>query len=59
MISYVLFYKLCERGEGTLPLYLVDMGVPMSKLAFWNGIVRSAASIGGSTIGQDMDKLSV
>jgi len=51
MISYVLFYKLCERGEGTLPLYLVDKGVPMSKLAFWNGIVRSAASIGGSTIG--------
>ena len=59
MISYVLFYKLCERGEGTLPLYLVDKGVPMSKLAFWNGIVRSAASIGGSTIGQDMDKFSV
>jgi len=51
MISFVLFYKLCERGEGTLPLYLVDKGVPMAKLAFWNGIVRSAASIGGSTIG--------
>ena len=55
MISFVLFYKLCERGEGTLPLYLVDKGVPMAKLAFWNGIVRSAASIGGSTIGSLMD----
>ena len=40
MISYVMFYKLCERGEGTLPLYLVDKKVSVSSLAFWNGIVR-------------------
>lgn len=51
MVIFVLFYKLCERGEGTLPVYLVDKGVPMGKLGFWTGFVRSAASLGGSTLG--------
>jgi len=51
MVGFVLFYKLCERGEGTLPIYLVDKGVPMSKLAFWTGVVRSAASLTGSSVG--------
>ena len=35
-------YKLCERGEATLPIYLVDKGVPASSLlAFWKDVVRS------------------
>eukprot|EP00090_Calanus_glacialis_P011870 TRINITY_DN20262_c0_g1_i1.p1 TRINITY_DN20262_c0_g1~~TRINITY_DN20262_c0_g1_i1.p1 ORF type:complete len:451 (-),score=116.56 TRINITY_DN20262_c0_g1_i1:174-1526(-) len=51
MVGFVLFYKLCERGEGTLPIFLVDKGVPISKLAFWTGIVRSAASLTGSSLG--------
>ena len=51
MICYVMFYKLCERGEGTLPLYLVDKQVSISSLALWNGVVRSVASIGGSAVG--------
>ena len=51
MVGFVLFYKLCERGEGTLPIFLVDKGVPMTKLAFWTGVVRSAASLTGSGVG--------
>ena len=51
MIMFVVFYKLCERGEGTLPIYLVDKAVPMSALAFFNGVVRSVASISGSMVG--------
>jgi len=50
MIMFVLCYKLCERGEGTLPLYLVDKAVPMARLAFWTGVVRSVASISGSAL---------
>eukprot|EP00092_Neocalanus_flemingeri_P009285 GFUD01009991.1.p1 GENE.GFUD01009991.1~~GFUD01009991.1.p1 ORF type:complete len:389 (+),score=89.44 GFUD01009991.1:329-1495(+) len=50
MVCFVLFYKLCERGEGTLPIYLVDKGVPISKLAFWTGIVRGVASLSGSSV---------
>ena len=50
MVCFVLFYKLCERGESTLPIYLVDKGVPLSRLAFWTGIVRSIASISGSSV---------
>ena len=51
MLTFVLCYKLCERGEGTLPLYLVDKAVPMARLAFWTGVVRPLASITGSIIG--------
>ena len=50
MVTFVTFYKLCERGEGTLPIYLVDKAIPVSSLAFWTGVVRSVASIGGSAI---------
>ena len=50
MVTFVMFYKLCERGEGTLPIYLVDKAIPVSSLALWNGVVRSVASIGGSAI---------
>ena len=44
MVAFVLTYKLCERGEATLPIYLVDKGVPVSSLAFWNGVVRSVSN---------------
>jgi len=50
MVCFILFYKLCERGEGALPIYLLDKGVPMSHLAFWTGIVRSAAALSGSSV---------
>merc|ERR1719312_2032916 len=50
MVTFVMFYKLCERGEGTLPIYLVDKAIPVSSLAFWTGVVRSVASIGGSAV---------
>ena len=50
MLAFVLCYKLCERGEGTLPLYLVDKAVPMARLAFWTGVVRPVASIAGSFV---------
>jgi len=50
MICFLLFYKLCERGEGVFPIYLVDKKIPLQTLAFWNGVVRSAASILGSAI---------
>ena len=50
MVTFVMFYKLCERGEGTLPIYLVDKAIPVSSLAFWTGVVRSVASIGGSAL---------
>eukprot|EP00088_Acartia_fossae_P069786 TRINITY_DN9199_c0_g1_i1.p1 TRINITY_DN9199_c0_g1~~TRINITY_DN9199_c0_g1_i1.p1 ORF type:complete len:427 (-),score=16.86 TRINITY_DN9199_c0_g1_i1:438-1718(-) len=48
MITFLLFYKLCERGEAVFPIYLVDKKIPLQRLAFWNGIVRSTASISGS-----------
>ena len=51
MLTFVLCYKLCERAEGTLPLYLVDKAVPIARLAFWTGVVRPLASITGSIIG--------
>jgi len=50
MLTFVLCYKLCERGEGTLPLYLVDKAVPVARLAFWTGVVRPVASIAGSFV---------
>ena len=51
MVSFVLFYKLCERAGGTLPIYLLDKQVPVSKLSFWTGWVRSAVYLGGSSLG--------
>jgi len=50
MISFLLFYKLCERGEAVFPIYLVDKKIPLQRLAFWNGVVRSIASISGSAL---------
>ena len=41
MVALEVTYKLYERGEATLPIYLVDNGVPVSSLAFWKGVVRS------------------
>ena len=41
MVAFVLTYKLCERGEATLPIYIVDKGVPVASLTFWKGVVRS------------------
>ena len=32
MVAFVLTYKLCERGEATLPV---------ASLTFWKGVVRS------------------
>jgi hypothetical protein len=40
-------YKLCERGESVFPLYLVDKEIPLKRLAVWNGIIRSLASVAG------------
>jgi len=48
MIIFLLFYKLCERGEAVFPIFLVDKKIPLQTLAFWNGFVRSAFSIAGS-----------
>ena len=48
MVLFVLTYKLCERGEAVFPIYLVDKGIPMARLAFWNGLVRSSASVSGN-----------
>lgn len=31
MVAFVLFYKLAERGEAVLPLYLVDKGVSLPR----------------------------
>jgi len=50
MISILLFYKLCERGEAVFPIYLVDKKIPLQRLAFWNGVIRSIASISGSAL---------
>ena len=32
LVAFVLTYKLCERGEATLPV---------ASLTFWKGVVRS------------------
>lgn len=56
MVTFVMFYKLCERGEGTIPIYHVDKGVSVSSLASgpaWSGKV---ASIGGSAVSGFLSK---
>ena len=50
LVCFVLFYKLCERAGRTLPMYLVDKEIPVPKLAFWTGSVRSAVYLGGSSM---------
>ena len=50
MLAFVLFYKLAERGENLIPLFLVDNHVSMASLGFWTGAVRSSASLAGSAL---------
>ena len=50
MLAFVLFYKLAERGENLIPLFLVDKQVPLPSLGFWTGAVRSCASLTGSAL---------
>ena len=50
MLNFVLFYKLAERGENLIPLFLVDKGVSVASLGVWTGAVRSCASLAGSTL---------
>jgi len=50
MLAFVLFYKLAERGENLIPLFLVDKQVPVASLGFWTGAVRSCASLTGSAL---------
>jgi len=50
MITFVLFYKLAERGENLIPLFLVDKHVPVASLGVWTGAVRSCASLAGSAL---------
>merc|ERR1711936_1173875 len=38
MLAFVLFYKLAERGENLIPLFLVDNHVSMASLGFWTGV---------------------
>ena len=46
--GFLLTYKLCERSESVFPLYLVDKGIPLKKMAVWNGMLRSVASVAGT-----------
>jgi len=50
MVCFLLFYKLCERGEAVFPIYLVDKKIPLERLALWTGVIRSIASISGSAM---------
>jgi len=50
MLTFVLFYKLAERGENLIPLFLVDKQVSVASLGVWTGAVRSSASLAGSTL---------
>merc|ERR1719430_177805 len=50
MLAFVLFYKLAERGENLIPLFLVDKHVPVASLGLWTGAVRSCASLTGSAL---------
>ena len=50
MVVFVLFYKLAERGENLMPIFLVDKKVPLASLGLWTGAVRSSASLAGSAI---------
>ena len=46
MISFVLFYKLCERSEQTFALYLVDKNVSKQELAILSSFIRAFSIIG-------------
>merc|ERR1712126_751542 len=45
------FYKLAERGEFMLPMYLVDKGIPLARMSLLTGLFRSLASVVGSCFG--------
>ncbi|XP_070798034.1 major facilitator superfamily domain-containing protein 3 [Pituophis catenifer annectens] len=48
----VLIYKLGEQGSVSMfPLFLLDHSFSPQKLGFWNGIVATAFSIAGSSLG--------
>ncbi|XP_032079391.1 major facilitator superfamily domain-containing protein 3 isoform X2 [Thamnophis elegans] len=48
----VLIYKLGEQGSLSMfPLFLLDHSFSPQKLGFWNGIVATAFSIVGSSLG--------
>ena len=51
MISFVLFYKLCERSEQTFALYLVDKNVSKQELAFLSSFIRAFSIIGSTFSG--------
>ena len=50
MVTFVLFYKLAERGENLIPLFLVDRQVSVASLGLWTGAVRSSVSLVGSAL---------
>ncbi|XP_039186104.1 major facilitator superfamily domain-containing protein 3 [Crotalus tigris] len=50
--GFVLIYKLGEQGSVSMfPLFLLDHSFSPQKLGFWNGIVATAFSITGSSLG--------
>lgn len=57
MISFVLFYKLCERAEQTFSLFMVDKRVPNSTMALWSTIMRTASLLGSTHGGYILSKL--
>ncbi|XP_076032347.1 major facilitator superfamily domain-containing protein 3-like isoform X2 [Oratosquilla oratoria] len=52
LIGYLLLCKVGEKGAVTmLPLLLMDKGMSIQSLAFWNGTVCQSLSIMGSFMG--------
>lgn len=52
LVLYVSIYKMAERGAfNNFPLFLLDKGVNMTELSFWNGAVSQTLSILGSMYG--------
>ncbi|XP_070604511.1 major facilitator superfamily domain-containing protein 3 [Erythrolamprus reginae] len=51
----VFIYKLGEQGSLSMfPLFLLDHSFSPQKLGFWNGIVATAFSIAGSSMGGNL-----
>ncbi|KAF2368948.1 Major facilitator superfamily [Trinorchestia longiramus] len=49
---YVMLYKMAERGAyNNFPLFLLDKGLSMEELSFWNGFMSQILSIAGSVYG--------
>jgi sugar phosphate permease len=51
LVSFVLFYKLCERSEQTFALFLVDKKVPREELALLSTFIRAFSIIGSTASG--------